>query len=570
MKNDKSQEDLARRYREYKAKNAAPTGDKLLKDMMPGQSGFSKAENNFWKKFVQGAVNAVPSVANLANKGMSSLASAVTGKDIPYTPFPYRAEFGDSNMPGASAGEFLGSMVMPGVGVAGNAVQGAIKGAPLIGKILGGATSGGLGAAAAGVTENPEQNLNGMNVGISSLIGGGTGGLLGIPAALAGRQLRAVKTAREANPKSPENPTGIRSPEQVAELGAKFPENSIDLASLAGHKKNAGFYSDVLGRLPLTGVRKAEQKSLKAYEGIKAENQSTWENFKKNAKDSNVKVDYEPLYKDLNEKYSSYLGIKQPKQPKGKARMSEEEFLSKLNPEQRKIAMKKLGINQNTISENTKRALLKEANVSLLKTINLGGDSLSDAIKKYQKLGDMARSTKAPSAKSEIMDAQKLVKQSIEESLQKSGRKDLIQEWQSANKSHINKLETGKALKNARVRQGETFSNTMGKNIVGSPAGKGVQLGIMGALGLVSGKGAAAAAGANAIGGISAKTARSKSLRDAYVSGEALNEKNLSKDIFPIWMRALGVGAKETPRAVGVGIAKADRERQKRKEEESR
>jgi hypothetical protein len=406
-------------------------------------------------------------------------------------------------------------------------------------------TSGAAASGGAQATMNPENDINPYEMVLPAVMGGGFGAFSGFPQFSANRQLKATNRAREVNPMSADNPKGIRSPEQVGEIGKQFPENSIDLASLAGNKKGAEFYSDVLGRLPFTGVRKAEEKAIKTFKDISKANSNAWTKFRKNSSDSDVVVNYNPLFEKLNEKYGSFAGTKGIKTKQSKA---EEDFLSNLSPMHKESVMKQLGKNEGGISEDAKRKLLHVNKVSPLKEINLDGDKLDRALDIYQSLGELVRSTKKPSLKSKIKNSQLLMKERIEDSLVKSGRQDLLKEWMAVNKSHINKLETKKVLKNAYERQGETFSNSLAKKAFGSPTGKAIQLGVMGSLGLLSPVAMGAAATGNLLGGLSAKVARSKSLRDAYVSGRGVNEKNLSKEIFPIWMRALGVGVKQLPK----------------------
>jgi hypothetical protein len=604
MKNNITPEDIAK-YRAYKAgkpqKNEKELG--LMDALGIGENIAKGTAKNFGKGVAQGAINAAPSTYNLAARG----ANALTGSNL--KPFPYKADFVDPEAMGAGTGEFLGSMFMPGVGGAGKLAEKALtKSAPYLSKILGGATSGAVAGGGAQATLNPDAPIDPYAMILPALLGGAVGAVGGAPEAGANAYLGRARRLAE------QNPATMNSPQQVGELAKRFPENSIDLPSLVGDKTASNIYSKYLGVMPFSGVRKAEERAMAAQnpEAIRntvkqtaaskeSANQSMWKGFEKKVEDLNITNNHESLFKGLDKKYGTYKKSENPYE-----KISKKYQLSETSKKQLNEKAKKEGITLEGLSDFQKRQLIKEARIPALKSMHLQGDKLSDSIKLYQELGEMVRSTKNASKKTRVKDAQNLVKSDIEESLKKSGRDDLVKEWESIRTHHRenivplrakpiqkiikkpvseqdalktltnpeyvdarrllgkegeNAIRAEQALSTARGQEGSSFGWGSAKKLLGSPSGKAAEIALLSTGGFLSPTGGAAALATNIGANTASKIARSSALRDAYVSGKGVDAKGLGKEIFPIWMRALGAGAKQAPKAIANTHANGERQR---------
>lgn len=511
---------------------------------------------NFGEGFAQGAINNLTAIPNAINYGLTKGANMLLPESMQMqsAPFPYKANFADPNSNAAQWGELAGNIVspMPGVGVLAKAPGSAMKVAGLIpglgSKIAGGALQGGAAYSGAHATENPNQEMTLGGASIPVALGGALAGAFGLPYSRANAYLEKLRGRRESNPSSSKNPDGIRSPEDVGKLSERFPENTIDLASLANDKKAADSYSGFIGRLPFTGVRKSEEKAMKAHQKTEKDNEALWAKFDRDVKNTDIKVNYENIFKDLEEKYGAYVSSPMKKEA-GEWFGNNHEI------------MKSLKEKYPDLFKVNKKDLQKESDITLLKRLKEDGDTLDRALNMYQKLGKKSRSATGVD-KAELIEAQDLIRKDINNALEKAGRKDLIHQWNAANKSHRTYLQSEEATSLARKKQGETFSENFWKK-VSEPAGKALALSAMGSLNLLTPWATAGAAVANIGAGVKGKILRSKSLRDAYVTGGQVSEKGLSKEIFPIWMRALGVPTKNSYK----GEAQSS-ERNKRKRNE--
>ena len=187
-------------------------------------------------------------------------------------------QIGDQKSAMHTAGRAAGAIFspMPGLRMIGQRIQGLASGAGIGSNLLKSMLSGtGQGAAATagyGLTKNPGENLNTGDTALGAVVGGTLPGAFGLAkkaiGAIPNKYLSVLQEKAAAGE--------IRTPEEAQKMLSYLQKNEgkesqIDIGTLTGHEPSKSFYSDMLGMIPFSGVRKAEQGIKKeAYAAEKA------------------------------------------------------------------------------------------------------------------------------------------------------------------------------------------------------------------------------------------------------------------------------------------------------------